>query len=100
MKHKNLTQYIFEDDHEEISDEKGRIILIKDPDTAYSLPKEKLSIKVKGSVINRNNLKNFSKIPRAGQYLITLRGFFIFGKYSISDVPIRKINRFDLSDEI
>ncbi len=96
MKHRNLMQYIFEDGQEQIADERGKIILVKNPNADYSRPKEILVPKVRGSVPSRDKLSNFSKIPRAGQYLITSRNFIIFEKYYISEIPVREINRIGL----
>ena len=79
-KYKNLTQYVFEDHHEEIVDEKGKIIIAKCSGTNYFLLKRKLlgNIKVRGSKPNLDSLVGFSPIPKVGEYLVTFRRFLIF----------------------
>ena len=93
MRDQNLVQYIFWDGHEEITNEKGKIIIIKDFDIDYSFLNEKPAPKIKGSVPNLDTLTGFSKVPKIGEYLITFKGFLIFGKHYISNVPIRAIDR-------
>ena len=93
MEYQNLVQYIFWDDHEQITNQKGRIVVVKDPDTDYLLFDGKPALKVRGSAPSLDNLVGFSKVPKVGEHLVTFEGFLVFGKYYFSSVPIREINR-------
>lgn len=87
------TQYIFWDGHEQIADEKGKIITVKDPNTDYLPLNLKLFPRVCGSVPNRDFFENLSEIPKEGEHLVSFRGILFIGKHYISDSRIKEIKQ-------
>ena len=67
--------------------------MVKDSNINYSLLNRNPALKVKGSTPSLDKLVDFSNVPKIGEYLVIFKGFFIFGKHQISNVPIRTINR-------
>lgn len=92
MIEQNLTQYVFADGHEEIADQRGRVIAIRDPEFNIE---DYLSLnmwpkpRVKGSTPEPFS-REVSKTPKIGDYILEAR-FLWFGQ-RISNTPIREIN--------
>jgi hypothetical protein len=90
MKNQPLIQYVFWDGSETVTNPKGKVVAVKDPDTKY-LPLElRLGRYVQGSIPELYS-RDFSKIPKINEYLLSSIRLG-FGR-RISSSPIKEINR-------
>lgn len=76
MNHQNLTQYLFWDGHEEIANQKGKLVAIRDSKQGATnyLPLKRTRY-VHGSTPNIYSRK-ISREPQKGEQLITSSWFF------------------------
>ena len=93
MTEQNLTKYTFKDGHEQIVDQEGKIIAVRDSkfDNKSSLLSEGKwpDQFVQGSIPNLFS-KELSRTPRLDEYLVTARQTGL--GQCISNAPIRAIN--------
>ncbi len=80
MTEDNLIQYLFCDGSETITNQEGKVVAVKDPDTKYLPWENRFVPKVQGSVPSLDNMQGFSRTPKVGEYLISFKGVLIFGR--------------------
>lgn len=92
MENGKLIQYCFGDNSETITNQKGKVIAVREPNGAY-LPLEMMvKPRVQGSIPNPlDNGSTFSSAPKVGEYLVSFRGFGL-GKQYHSNTRIKSIN--------
>ena len=91
MENQNLTQYLFWDSSETITDKKGKVIAVSHEDS-YLPIRMRFPPKVVGSARSFDNSDDVSDIPKVGEQLVTFRGIFGIGRYYISNSLIKEIN--------
>ena len=85
-----LIAYVLEDNFHIVADRNKKVIKISEGGINYAPIKSFFKKYIRGSTLDKNSMKNFSAIPKKGEYLITSNFWGFFPQVTM--FPVREIN--------